>query len=427
QVFNCREMRLCGKAPTKVTTVAEQYDGTPVLQLEFGDLPWGCDAHVEFSSTESFEKVEGSIETSVVPPTCNYCERTQLTTCAACAPLTSNEQIIKGQVIPKTCSGGCKTCASDFGPVAHGGFLNFYSRQSPVCGQPCSQISQVKVCNNGNWTGDAKFSFGQCNDIKDPACTCQHPITRAPVPSDSAPITLTKRVSDCGKTCADASQKLVVSCESGVFIDSNLNPLSSAQLATFNSLSCTNGAAVCAASASSLSSASSSSAGNSGFIGKLVAMFKGEVSTASGPGSCMAGATDVSNGAYYTFYDTNSGSCSNKCSTHTLSRQCVNGAFAGNSAYSYTTCNDVPCGCFLPIDNKTYDSGSTVITIYKTSTPSCGQSCTGAGVSLAMRCNSGTWVDAATSVAVPVSAFTTYSAASCSVPKCDCQRPGRLT
>lgn len=426
KVFNCREMRLCGKTATKVTTVAEQFDGTPVQIFEFADLPWGCDAKIEISTDSSFATIESILRTSVVPPTCQFCERTQTTTCATCSPLGENEQLVKGVVIPKTCSGGCKACNLDTGDtLPHGGSWNFYSRQAPVCGQPCSQISQLKVCNDGVWSGDTKFAFSQCSDIKDPSCTCTHPITKASILSNSPPFTLYKPISDCGKTCDDPTQSLSVICESGALVDTNLNPISSGQFSTFNSLTCSN--STCA-SASNLSSTNTApvTAPETSFTSKVLSYISNMATITSGGASCNAGGTTVADGDFYTFYSSNSGSCTNKCSTKTLSRQCLNGAFAGDSSYSYSSCVDVPCGCYLPNNGQTYDSGPTVITIYKTASPSCGQSCTGGGQSLEILCQNGTWVDN-TLTPVPQSAFSTYPAAQCTAPKCDCQRLGRLT
>ncbi len=431
QIVECQKLKVCGKSASSVDVKAEQFDGTPILQLSFTELPWGCDGLVEISNDSDFRSLADNIKFSVTAPVCRFCTRTQMVTCGECIPVQSDEQVVSGQVIPKTCIGGCKDCKIDASASKkHSETWLYYSRQLPQCGQPCSQISQVRVCNNGVWTGDEKFAFSQCKDISDSSCVCQNPADGSDVPGNSALKTFYKsNPSECETKCSDASQNVQIQCKSGVWVDSASNPYSDNILSQYRLTNCSDSNTSCpvptpqpeAAAVPNLkvTAAPTSTFSPTSFFEKLFSQKTGD--------SCTAGSTSVANGSSYLFYSNSSGSCSKKCSTITLLRTCKDGAFEGDPSFSYPTCKDVPCGCYLASDGKTYDSGDSV-DINKLERPSCGHTCADTDQTVKIKCSAGVWLDKDNkTVTEALFSQYPYTQTMCTNPVCDCQRLGRLT
>ena len=91
-VVNCQQITVCGKSASSSTIVAQRIDGTPVRQLTFTDLPWGCDMRVEASTDSSFPANQTQIAAAqILPPTCPYCLSTGKITCQTCAPVGSGD------------------------------------------------------------------------------------------------------------------------------------------------------------------------------------------------------------------------------------------------------------------------------------------------------------------------------------------------
>ena len=188
-VRDCHELTLCGKKFDSVVDVTQRIDGTAVQQYTFNDVPWGCNALVEASTSEKFDDPDSSqsIRLQVLPPSCPFCQATNGVTCKACSSSnSSNMQFVAGQFIPITC--GAQACAQCRYPpndsptssmpgvvavmVDHAGVRPFYTRANTICGQTCTQVQQVRVCNNGAWVAGSDINFPtQCQEPNPNLCT----------------------------------------------------------------------------------------------------------------------------------------------------------------------------------------------------------------------------------------------------------------
>lgn len=186
-VKDCHELTLCGKKYVSSVDITQRIDGTSVQQLTFDDLPWGCQGGIEASVDPNFSNGEvQTVSLQVLPPSCPFCEAVNGVTCETCISKSSSENIfVAGQLIPKTCSGaGCATClyppanspssSLNLGTpesISHGGTRAFYSTAIAVCGQPCMQVQQIRVCNNGNWVPGNDINFPtQCQEPASNSC-----------------------------------------------------------------------------------------------------------------------------------------------------------------------------------------------------------------------------------------------------------------
>lgn len=409
EVVNCLDLHVCGKKMTSSQKIADKFDGVPVLQLNFENLPWGCDAKVAYSYTKDFGQMDGEFNFRVTPSNCQFCNRSQKVTCADCPPLNSNERLVAGFVIPTTCTGGaCKTCSMEGSPKVfqHGDARKFYSRMTATCGQSCSLMSQTQVCNNGGWMGNPEYQFTQCSGISDPLCKCKDPVTNADIaPGGSTTPFYVGANPECGKSCNDPSERFNLVCDNGLWVDEYLNPAGIDLLGSLKSKTCSETSCRPIATSNNVVSINRNPANQSNIV-KMAG------------GSCNTGIGSVVDGGQHTFFKSPSASCGNKCANISLSRKCEDGVFSGDSTYSYPACQDLPCGCLLPNDGRTYDSGQQVV-LFKFQQAECGNACAATGNSVRVMCDNGKWRDEVGAIAA-ASVFTTYKETSCNDPTCSC-------
>lgn len=184
-VKDCHEITVCGKKFSSAVDITKRIDGTTVQRLTFENLPWGCEGHIEASSDQKFENGEiQKISLQVLPPSCPFCEIVNSVTCSMCNTTNSvDTQFVAGQIIPIYCTGGCAQCryppvgspsasvASNNEMVNHGSIRPFYSSANAICGQLCTQVQQIRVCNNGKWiAGDDALMHTQCQEPAAASC-----------------------------------------------------------------------------------------------------------------------------------------------------------------------------------------------------------------------------------------------------------------
>ncbi len=182
---DCHQLTICGKTFDSKIDITKRIDGTTVQQLTFSNLPWGCEGRIEASTSSSFDTPDTQkVSFQVLPPSCPFCQASNGVTCNACASATDST-FIAGQMIPNTCTGGCKSCA--YPPpnspsasipgvsvvqVNHAGIGAFYTTANAVCGQTCNQVQQIRVCNNGAWVAGSDVSFStQCQEPSSSSCS----------------------------------------------------------------------------------------------------------------------------------------------------------------------------------------------------------------------------------------------------------------
>jgi hypothetical protein len=164
EVKDCHELTVCGRTHSAAVDITKRIDGTTVQRLTFENLPWGCEGHIEASSDEKFANGEvQNISLQVLPPSCPFCEAVNGVSCNSCSTMSNETMFVAGQIIPKTCTGACAQCkypptgspsaalVSSSEMVAHAGIRPFYTAGNAICGQLCTQIQQMRVCNNGKW------------------------------------------------------------------------------------------------------------------------------------------------------------------------------------------------------------------------------------------------------------------------------------
>tara|TARA_B110001454_G_scaffold219200_1_gene251789 strand:+ start:12674 stop:15088 length:2415 start_codon:yes stop_codon:yes gene_type:complete len=184
-VKDCHELTVCGRSHSSAVDITKRIDGTTVQRLTFENLPWGCEGHIEASSDPKFESGEiQSISMQILPPSCPFCEAFNGVSCNQCSTASSGETMfVAGQIIPKTCTGNCAQCkypptgspsasfVSSSEMVAHAGIRPFYTSGNAICGQLCTQIQQIRVCNNGKWVpGDDTVLHTQCQEPAPSSC-----------------------------------------------------------------------------------------------------------------------------------------------------------------------------------------------------------------------------------------------------------------
>ncbi len=173
----CKELTLCGLRASSLQVIGKRESGGTIEELKFSNLPWGCNAELEFSFDPSFaDETINKLEFYVQPPECPFCPRQNRATCLPCSDLSQNEEIKAGQVVKRACVGGvCASCevlhkTGEF--IAHGQGKVYYKTQGSSCDLKCNQQSLLRYCNDGLWQGDPKYEFPQCNDS---VCGCTLP------------------------------------------------------------------------------------------------------------------------------------------------------------------------------------------------------------------------------------------------------------
>ena len=221
---DCHELTICGKRADSTIDITERIDGTAVQQLTFNNLPWGCEGRIEASLSDQFNTGDvQKVTFQVLPPSCPFCEASNGVTCNSCASST-NMIFVAGQLIPGTCNGGCKQCA--FPPpnsptaklpgvnvtlVDHANIRAFYSTANAVCGQSCTQVQQLRVCNDGQWVSGDDIRFPtQCQEPPSQNCSAKPNVMSQFLNEVSGG--LVKSVSNVGVTRVSMAAASLVTC-----------------------------------------------------------------------------------------------------------------------------------------------------------------------------------------------------------------------
>lgn len=410
KVVDCADVTVCGVMATSTTNVAQRVDGSFVKQMKFENLPWGCQGLVEASSDPGFSATQSkTVQFQILPPTCRYCATLSGLTCGNCPTATVDSDVVAGQVIPKTCPGGCATCAYLGGvQVNHGDTRAFYSSSNVGCGQRCGSVQTTRVCNNGSWVPSSQDSFSM-TCMEPAAAACIRPASVASVSVRSIASTMwglfqtsstvstrsVQRVqADGTATCADCQAGACTACktaagESGYRLYSQITPPAGGTCESVSEcMTCDNRG-----------------------------LFQGDPSfkypSCTIP-RCTASAlsSPASDGETKTFYASGSGSCS------PMSLLCSNGSwFRGASLVSQTTVNSYVTSCNSSNDCTT-QGGVTVLNgqtiyVFKTNLVAAGASCYSNGNYASVNCVSGVIAPADPGVDYK---FTSCAGASCTDP-----------
>ena len=55
-IVNCDHITLCGISPTSSKVTGQRFDGAPIRELTFTNLPWGCLGEIEYSPDANLVK-----------------------------------------------------------------------------------------------------------------------------------------------------------------------------------------------------------------------------------------------------------------------------------------------------------------------------------------------------------------------------------
>jgi len=235
----CSELTICGVAIAGAKAVSNKADGGTIDELLFTNLPWGCNAVVEYSFDSAFPReATGTLSFPVQAPECPYCPRQNRTTCLPCSDLTADEDIISGQVITRTCAGGtCRSCpviGDATQTVAHGQGKVYYSDEVSTCGQKCNMMSLRRVCNDGLWEGNPSFNRHQCVDT---SCGCTFPGESVTYAHNTSKTIYKSTSPACGVECA--AEEMLVRCNDSRWeTGTPARFLSAAELAVYPARSC---------------------------------------------------------------------------------------------------------------------------------------------------------------------------------------------
>lgn len=381
-VVNCSNLTICGVPPTSTTTLSQRVDGAPVQQLSFKNLPWGCEASLQYSTDPSFPAASTTtISLQVIPPTCPFCQSSNSSTCLSCAPLGANQKVVDGQVVATSCgsSGTCSPCSvqtlSGTVSVPHGQGYTFYSAPQNTCPGHCSGLSQVRVCNNGLFAGDPQYTFPQCTDAQ---CGCQLPGSGAIFNSGKTYPLYTTSTPQCPAMCSGF--RLNASCLDGTWEDASGNPLTSAQLSQYGSISCQDPNCSCS-------------------VGQLSIPF----GTSNQP-----------------VFNVASVSCGDTCAAHQGAVTCTaQGQLTATDpsflSYKFSQCTPPVCGCNLPWGGTLANGSTTPAYSLAAATCASPNACQAAANFVSITCTAG-----------KLSAFdaTTYKYGSCKPAVCSCMANG---
>ncbi len=180
---NCRELTICGVSPSSSEDISKRFEGGNVTDFTFTNLPWGCQALLEFSKNNTFNEVDQKLEIYIHPPECPFCINSNKFSCQSDCEIDATRLFVNGNIITK-CTENCSTCpTSTFPPrfasntptsVAHGESLPFYLQERGNCltKKKCSELRDDRVCDIGKFAGDTSYQYLQCTDE---VCGCNLP------------------------------------------------------------------------------------------------------------------------------------------------------------------------------------------------------------------------------------------------------------
>ncbi len=308
----CSKLTVCGVAPSAIEKVGTRGDGGEIERLTFTNLPWGCNASVDFSFDPNFSAdAVHNLDFYVQPSGCPFCERQNIPTCEACVDLTSNEVVHAGQVVDLTCPGGrcndCRVIGKSDTQIAHGQGYVYFRDSVGVCSNKCSNSSMVRMCNNGYWEGDPAYSSPQCIDTP---CGCDLSLTGGKMSFAHGASTKIYKSSEpaCGVECESLSK--IVSCNDGVWQSgSPASNVTQAELQPYRENSCHNRICNCA----------------------------------------RPGRTTIADGFSAKTYSKDLVSCTETCDGFAANVQCSGGTLTGAVSNLFDSCSQVNCGCPVPV------------------------------------------------------------------------------
>ncbi len=355
EVRNCNEFTVCGISLSGATASSKKSDGGTIDELLFSNLPWGCNASVEYSFDPGFPpEATSSLNFFVQPPECPFCARQNRTTCLPCTDLTNNEQVISGQVIVKSCSGSsCRVCHvlhDSAQTVPHGEGKIYYNGEVSTCGTRCGQMSLRRVCNDSFWEGDPSYQYPQCVDA---TCGCKLPGDTITYAHNASKTIYTSNSPACGIECN--TQSMLVRCNDGKWeTGSPARTVSDAELSGFPARSCAKRVCHCERSGREVVA-----------DGQTKSVFSKDVVT-----------------------------CSQSCTTFRGQVSCSSGNLTATDSsflnFAYDSCRQDDCGCRVPLANNqailVANGGSTTLYRYSQNTLDVLDACTNPAYRTSVTC-----------------------------------------
>ncbi|MDB5237767.1 MAG: hypothetical protein JWM46_37 [Candidatus Kaiserbacteria bacterium] len=276
--------------------------------------------------------------------------------------------------------------------VVHGAIVTAYQSSSVAYGQTCTQ--EVRTCSNGTLSGS--YTNAACGVLGSTTNSCT--FNNAAVAHGASVTAYQSSSVAYGSSCTSQSRI----CSNGTLSGSYTNAactVGTAASCTFNGQTVANGAAVTAYQSSSVASGSSCvSQARTCTNGTLSGSYTNAACSVLGSttNSCTFNGTTVAHGAAVTAYQASSVAYGSTCTSQ--SRTCSNGTLSGS--YTYGACT-VATATSCTFNNATVAHGASVAA-YQASSVAYGSSC----VSQSRTCTNGTLSGSYTNAACTVAAAT---------------------